>query len=322
MSNENNLVERLFQKDRLALSRCISLVENETPSAASLLEAIHEKVGGACRIGITGPPGAGKSTLVHELTKYYRKQEKTVGIIAVDPTSPFTGGALLGDRVRMDDVTLDDGVFIRSMATRGNLGGLSKRADDAADILDAFGKDYVIFETVGVGQSELDVVEVADTTVVVLVPESGDAIQAMKAGLMEIADLFLLNKADREGADLAIEELKAMLHLRAPQEWQPPVLRTIANQGEGIAEFAETIAAHHEFLLKGNMLTVKRRERISRKIQSIVRSKLETAFWDDSTRQTLSADLENMGDRKVSPYTIADQLLSNFNQKRERSDAG
>jgi LAO/AO transport system kinase len=314
LSRNHNLIKRLFDGDRAALSRLISLVESEAGNSIQLLDAIHEKVGRAYRIGVTGPPGAGKSTIVDGVTKHYREQGKTVGVIAVDPTSPFTGGALLGDRVRMTDVTLDDGVFIRSMATRGSLGGLSQKADDAADVLDAFGKDYVILETVGVGQSELDIVEVADSTVVVLVPESGDAVQAMKAGLMEIADLFVLNKADRAGADMAIQEITAMLQLRAKQEWEPEVVRAVANQGEGVTEIAKKIAAHRQFLQEKNILSEKRRERVAKKVQAIVRTKLEEAFWDDSAHQTLH---ESLQDLKLSPNQVADQLWLDFNSKKE-----
>src|SRR5262245_61413450 len=203
----HNLTEEFFSGSRRALAKIITAVENDQTSAPELLDAIYPKVGRAYRLGITGPPGAGKSSLVDGLTKLLRKNGHTVGIVAVDPTSPFTGGALLGDRVRMNDLVTDPGVFIRSMATRGSLGGLSQKAREAGDVLDAFGKDFVIYETVGVGQSELDIVEAADTVVVVLVPESGDAVQAMKAGLMEIADVFVMNKSDREGAGRALSEL-------------------------------------------------------------------------------------------------------------------
>ena len=318
LNHRNNLIERLLNGDRRALARSISLVENDGESSDEFLAAISSRVGRAYRIGITGPPGAGKSTLVDELTKYYRSQSKTVGIIAVDPTSPFTGGALLGDRVRMNDVILDEGVFIRSMATRGSLGGISQRADDVADILDAFGKDFVILETVGVGQSELDVVQVADTTLVVLVPESGDSIQAMKAGLMEIADLFVLNKADREGSENAIQEIKAILHLRSSREWEPSVLPAVANQGKGIQEISKTIAAHREFLLRKDALSKKRQERTTRKIQLIVRTRLEAVFWDESAQKIIDEELGDQDELSVSPYRIAEQLLTNFRKRMEK----
>src|SRR5690554_472951 len=214
---EARLLEEFGAGKRAALARAISIVENGRPAAQALLNALHARLGRARRIGITGPPGAGKSTLVAALVAALRARGETVGVVAVDPTSPFTGGALLGDRIRMGEVTLDPGVFIRSMATRGSLGGLALATKEVADVLDAFGFDHVLVETVGVGQSELDIAAAADTTIVVLVPESGDSIQAMKVGLMEIADLFVINKADRPGAERLAREVEMMLHLRAGQ---------------------------------------------------------------------------------------------------------
>jgi LAO/AO transport system kinase len=308
----NLLLKEFLSGSRRALAKLISAVENDSTAARDMLDEHYAKVGNAYRIGITGPPGAGKSTFVDQLTKTIRAAGKTVGIIAVDPTSPFTGGALLGDRVRMHDVASDAGVFIRSMATRGSLGGLSQKAQEAADVLDIFGKDFVIFETVGVGQSELDIVEAADTVLVILVPESGDSVQAMKAGLMEIADIFILNKADRDGAQRAVRELEAILHLRPNAPWNPPVVSTVAAKGKGINEVWKKIQAHQNFLAGDNRLLTKRQQRLEKKIYALVNQRLQQEFWNEEARQILSANLENFKNRKFSPYRIVDELMLTF----------
>lgn len=308
----NLLLNEFLSGSRRALAKLISAVENDGTQARSVLDELYGKVGRAYRLGITGPPGAGKSTLVDQLAKTIRVTGKTVGIIAVDPTSPFTGGALLGDRVRMHDLATDPGVFIRSMATRGSLGGLSQKAQDAADVLDVFGKDFIIFETVGVGQSELDIVEAADSVVVVLVPESGDSVQAMKAGLMEIADIFVLNKADRDGAQRAVQELETILHLRPAAPWNPPVVSTVASTGKGIEAVWKKIQGHRDFLAHDDRLAAKRKQRLARKIHELVSRRLKQEFWDEEAQQLLNASLENFQNQKLSPYRIVEELMQKF----------
>lgn len=314
--SHNSLIETFNLGSRRALAKIISAVENEGASAPKLLDAIYPKTGKAYRIGITGPPGAGKSSLVDELTKLLRRNQLTVGIIAVDPTSPFTGGALLGDRVRMNDIATDAGVFIRSMATRGSLGGLSQKAQEAADVLDAFGKDVIIYETVGVGQSELDIVEAADSVVVVLVPESGDAVQAMKAGLMEIADIFVMNKSDRDGAARALSELQAILHLRPNAAWNPPVVATIASQSRGIDELWNKIAAHRAFNEQASRLAHKRKERLEKMIRQLVARRLRQEFWNEIAETRLQTILQNTSLRTISPYQIVAELMQNVSTNK------
>jgi len=309
------LHDALILRNRRALARLITLVENEDSIDLDLLDHISKQINEAHRIGVTGAPGAGKSTLVDLLTKRYRKQGKTVGIIAVDPTSPFTGGALLGDRIRMTDVTMDEGVFIRSMASRGSLGGLATRTNDVADLMDAFGMDLIIIETVGVGQSELDVVKTADTTLVLLVPESGDGVQAMKAGLMEIADVFVLNKADREGADRAVVEIESILKMKPEADWSPPVLKTIASSNEGLDAVSAGIDEHRSFLQGSGRLAEKQRRRISGRIHSAVRQELEQAFWTRENQSAFFSRLSGAVDSGESPYRFAADLLREFRSK-------
>ena len=311
---EENLVENLFKNDRRSVARSISIIEKNDSDSAELLKKIYTKVGGAYRIGLTGPPGAGKSTITNQLTKLFRKLGKTVGIIAVDPTSPYTGGALLGDRVRMSDIGQDNGVFIRSMATRGSLGGLSKKAVDAADVLYAAGYDFILMETVGVGQSELDIAQAADTTIVILVPESGDAVQAMKAGLMEIADFFVLNKSDRPGSQQAAAALKTILGMRDHNEysWMPNIIKTIASENKGISEIIDEINRHHENLLNNNTFIPNREKRMRVRIKEIVEEKLRTEFWSDTRENSLNLSLEKVVTGNISPYHIADELFENF----------
>lgn len=314
--NPEELLAAFRAGSRRALARIISLVENNHPAADRIRDALYPDVGGAYRIGLTGPPGAGKSTIANQLVKAYLRDGKTVGIVAVDPTSPFTGGALLGDRVRMHDLTLEKGVFIRSMATRGSLGGLAAKAQEVADVMDAFGKDFIIFETVGVGQSELDIAGAADTTLVTLVPESGDAIQAMKAGLMEIADIFIMNKADREGADRAMRELDAILHLRNEKDWHPPIIKTIAVQNQGIGDICDAIQQHRAYLEQSGGLTEKRQERFAGAVKALVMQKLKEDFWDEEARRILAGHLAEMNAKTTSPFRAARQLLERYENNR------
>jgi len=314
----DHIVEKVAGGDRRAIARAISLVENEGEASSDLLKKIYTRTGKGYRIGVTGPPGAGKSTLTNKLAKYYRADGLRVGIIAVDPTSPFTGGALLGDRVRMSEVELDEGVFIRSMASRGSLGGLSKKAKEAADILDAAGHDVVMMETVGVGQSELDVAGAADTTIVVLVPESGDGIQAMKAGLMEIADFFVLNKADRPGADQAVMSLKMILGFHPHQEksWMPDVVKTQASEGKGVEEVAVLIKRHQEFLRATGGLEQKRKARLERRIRDIIDDQLHLDFWNSERSVELRKKIELILQRQSNPYDAAAALIQDFKSER------
>lgn len=305
-----DLVERMLAGNQRALARLISRVERDGAEVPDLMKQIYPSLGQAYCVGITGPPGAGKSTVTDKLTAYARHLGKTVGIIAVDPTSPFSGGAVLGDRIRMQQHYLDDGVFIRSMATRGSHGGLSHTVKGAVKLLDASGKDLIFIETVGVGQTELDIVETADTTVVLLVPESGDTVQAMKAGIMEIADLFVVNKADRDGAERMLMELRTLVHMHAEAGWEIPVLATQAHTNTGIAALYDAIAQHRQRLEETGELVERRREHRRRELLELLQHRLLTSLLERLEQdESLLGLLDQVQTAKMDPYTAAQYIL-------------
>jgi LAO/AO transport system kinase len=299
------LIEEMLSGSRVALSRILSRVENDRDASHEILGRLSPPAGGAVRIGFTGPPGAGKSSLAAAYVKFLRSLPRRVGVLAVDPTSPFSGGALLGDRVRMGAIALDEGVFVRSLATRGDSGGLAEAAGDMADVLEAAGYDTILFETVGVGQSELEVTEHADCTAVVLMPESGDAIQGMKAGLMEIADVFVINKADRDGADRFATDLRSAMHLKPWGAWTPPVVLTVATRAEGVATFHLEVQRHLDFLRSSGLFESRRAERLLRRIRRMVDQRLCSAFWTEGRLTRLKAAI---GENR-SPHEIVSELL-------------
>lgn len=304
------LVDRVRASDPRGIARAISLIEDEHPAARALLAELHRASGRAWLVGVTGPPGAGKSTLVDRLAVHLRAAGQRVGILAVDPSSPYTGGALLGDRVRMQRHALDHGVFIRSMATRGHLGGLSRATSDAALVLDAAGYDVVVIETVGVGQDEIDVVRTADVSVVVVVPGTGDDVQALKAGIMEIADIFVVNKADREGADHAVASIEAMLalHTDRPEAWRPPIVRTEAVTGVGIEALWAQIEAFRGHTAAGH--GVRRRTRAAFRLREVLGQRF-LRHVEDTVLQgdAFEALVDAVAARTADPYTAADEVL-------------
>lgn len=342
----NGLVEGIRQRNIPSLARAISLVENGRNGYEELLSALHPSVGRAHRIGITGPPGAGKSTLIERLVQAYRAADVTVAVVAVDPTSPFTGGALLGDRIRMDALTLDPGVYIRSMASRGGVGGLATTTREVCDVLDAFGFQRIIIETVGVGQSELAIAASADTTALVLVPESGDGVQVLKAGVMEIADLYVVNKADRPGGDRLVQEVEIMLAIRrgsafrhvAPHhrpthsssqgtgheraesgQWEPPVLTAVAVKGEGVERLIAALDEHRVYLERSGQLAALRRERLARHTREVVDRALSNLVWHEGDGEArLAAGLDDVVQGRTSPYRLAHDIVRDLQEGSRR----
>ncbi|HVI09399.1 MAG TPA: methylmalonyl Co-A mutase-associated GTPase MeaB [Candidatus Binatia bacterium] len=307
--NPSTHIDLLRSGDPRALARAISIVENRAPGWADLLKALFPHTGHASVIGLTGAPGAGKSTLVDQLARQYRKEDRTVGIIAVDPTSPYTGGAILGDRIRMQDHFSDPGIYIRSMATRGSLGGLARATADVATVLDAAGRDLIMIETVGVGQDEIDIVRLADVTVVILVPGMGDDVQTIKAGIMEIADIFVINKSDRDGAEHVEKEIRALQSLALRRDgWTPPVVKTIASQGVGIEELATAIADYQAFLGKENLALSKRVENWQERLVEMLRDTLLERARTRLSDGHLARLAAEVAEHKRDPYTLIEEI--------------
>jgi LAO/AO transport system kinase len=321
-SNLQHWVDRIRAGEVRALARAISTIEDNRPESRELLKSLFNFSGRARVIGLTGAPGAGKSTLVDQLAREYRRQERTIGIIAVDPTSPYTGGAILGDRIRMQSHHADAGIYIRSMATRGKLGGLARATTDAATVLDAAGKDIVLIETVGVGQDEIDIVRLADVTVVILVPGMGDDVQTIKAGIMEIADIFVINKSDREGADRVEREIRSMQSLAIRSDkWTPPIVKTVASEGKGISELATAIANYEQFLQQKDLLLKKKitnwHERLIEMLRDALMERLLSERLPESEIARLAADI---AEHKRDPYSLVEEIAGSFGDRTRHGD--
>ena len=307
----SDIASKVLEGDSRSIARLITLAENNDPEASKAMKVIHPNTGKAHVIGITGVMGSGKSTLISELTRAYRKKGLKVGIVAIDPTSPFSGGALLGDRIRMMELATDDDVFIRSMGTRGMLGGLTSAVYDVVEILDAAGKDIILVETVGVGQAEVDVIKLADTTLVVLVPGLGDAIQTIKAGIMEIADIYVINKADRPGLDQAKAEIESLIDIACSgKDRKTPVLTTVAKENKGVDGLIKEIEKHKNYLQKTKMLDAQRKKRYEAELIEIIRKRLMNLIFDEATfKEKVESLIDQISRKEVDPYTASDEIL-------------
>ena len=311
MESIEEWAEKIFAGDPRAIGRAISAVENGDPSGEALLRAVFPRTGGALIVGITGSPGTGKSTLTDKLALHYRQEGKTLGIIAVDPTSPFTGGAILGDRIRMPALSTDEGVYIRSMANRGRLGGLAAATLDAVSILEASGMDIILVETVGVGQDEVEIAELADVTVLLLVPGTGDSIQSFKAGVMEIADIFVVNKADYEGADRVVQEVTALLEIAPPESpWTPPIVSTVATTGDGVDRLAQAIEDFSNFSREKEMAQDRLRRRWRKRLVELLERRLVQSVMEGRVNpEELGGYVEDIVARKRDPYSVVEEMM-------------